>query len=161
MDQICPKVLLVLTQLGIQTSSSSTLPISFLSVKVSISVVLYLKQTVRFWVSQNMISTSELESWEARSCKSNFSLDISPNSSSFFSKTTAVNSCIKFWIDGFILLPYSYSEESLVLFLTLSRMLPSRFPSTTFSLKKAFQFWIELLYVQSVISVPPWQKIAQ
>ena len=61
MDQSCCNVLLVLTQLGIQTFTSSTLPISFISIKVSISVAFYLKQTLCFYATQNMISTLELE----------------------------------------------------------------------------------------------------
>ena len=64
-----------------------------------------------------MISTSELESWLARSDKSDFSSDISWNSKSSFSKTTAVNFCIRFWIDAFILLQDSYTEDSLTFFL--------------------------------------------
>ena len=48
MEQSWQNVLLVLTQLGIQTFTSSTLPISFLSMKVSILIALYLKQIVRF-----------------------------------------------------------------------------------------------------------------
>ena len=79
-----------------------------------------------------MISTSELETREARSCKIDFSSDISRNSNSSFSKTTAVNSCIRLWIDAFIPLQNSYSEKSLVLFLTVAGILPSKFPSTTF-----------------------------
>ena len=40
MSLSCQKVLLVLTHLGFQTSSSSTLPISFFPIKVSISITL-------------------------------------------------------------------------------------------------------------------------
>ena len=95
MDQSIQKVLLVLTQLGIQTFTSSTPPISFFSIKVSILIVLYLKRFVRFSASQSMISASEFESWWARFGKNDFSSDMSRNSNSSFSKTTAVNSCIK------------------------------------------------------------------
>ena len=139
-----------LTQLGIQTFTSSTLPTSIFWIKKSISIALYPKQTVCFQLSQNMISTSELESWEARIGKINFSSDISRISNSSFSKITAVNSCIRFWNDAFILLQDSvfsvfftrlwYSEEFLVLFLTLAWVLSSRFPSTTFFSQKCVSF---------------------
>ena len=46
-DQGCQKVLVVLTELGIQTFTSLNLPISFSSIQVPIAVVLYLKWTVR------------------------------------------------------------------------------------------------------------------
>ena len=52
MDQSCQKVLLVMAELGIQTFSSTTLPVTFLSIKVPISIALYLKQTVRFTISK-------------------------------------------------------------------------------------------------------------
>ena len=70
MDQICQKVLLVLTQLGIQTFTSSTLALSFLFTKMSIAIASYLKQTVRFEMSQNIFSSSEYEYCEAKSDKS-------------------------------------------------------------------------------------------
>ena len=139
MDQICQKVLLVLTQLGNQTSTSSTPPISFLSIKLSISITLYLKQAVRFHVSQNMIAIWELASWEARMNKSDLSSNIPRNCNSSFSKTTSVNSCIRFWIGAFKVLQDCYNKTSLVPFLTLARILPARSPSTT-SFKNAFLF---------------------
>ena len=49
-----------------------------------------------------------------------------------FSKSTAVSSCIRFWIDAFILLQDCYTEASPVLFLTLVWILPSISPSITF-----------------------------
>ena len=55
MDQSCQKVLLVMVQLGIQTFTSSTLPVSFLSIKVSISIALYLKQTSFLSISEKDI----------------------------------------------------------------------------------------------------------
>ena len=85
-----------------------------------------------------MISTLQWESWQAWSGKSGFSSDISRISNSCFSKTTALISCIRFWIDVFILLKDSYAGESLVVFLTLAWAFPSKSPSTTFSLKSAF-----------------------
>ena len=85
-----------------------------------------------------MIYTSELESWWARSGKSDFGSDTSRNSKSSFSKTTASNSCIKFWIEAFILLRDSYIEESLVLFLRLALILPSRSPSPNFFSQRCF-----------------------
>ena len=48
MDQSCQKILLVLTQPVFQIFTSSTIPISLLCIKLSISIPLYLKQTVRF-----------------------------------------------------------------------------------------------------------------
>ena len=85
-----------------------------------------------------MISTSELESWQVRCGKSAFSSDKFRNSNSSFSKNTASNSCMKSWIDAFILLQDSYSEESLVLFPILAWILPSSFPSITFFSQKWF-----------------------
>ena len=90
MDQSCQKVLLVLTQATVQTYFSSSLANSFLSIKVSSLIALNLKQTVCFYVSQNMISMSALESCEASSGKKDFSSDISRNTNSTFPKTTAV-----------------------------------------------------------------------
>ena len=66
-----------------------------------------------------MISKSELESWWARSGKSDFSLDISRNSYSSFPKYTAESSCVRSWIDALILLQDSYTEKTLCIFRTL------------------------------------------
>ena len=58
-------------------------------------------------------------------------------------KTTALSFCIKFWIDTFILLHDFYTQESLVSFLRLAWIFPTRSPSTTFFLsKKSFFFKI-------------------
>ena len=141
MDHSCQKVLLVLAQLGFQTFTSSTLHISFFSIKKWTSIYLYLKQiNGRFEAAQIMISTSELEFWKARGDKSDFSSDQSRTSNSSFSKPTAVNSCIMFWIDAFIILQGSNTEKSLVSFLTLAWILPSRSPSTTFFSKECVFF---------------------
>ena len=51
MDQNCQKVLLVLINLSIQTYISSTLPMSFFSIKLSILIAFYLKVTVRLYSS--------------------------------------------------------------------------------------------------------------
>ena len=48
MDQNYQNVLLVMTQNGFQTFAASTLPISFFSIKLSISIALDLKQSVGF-----------------------------------------------------------------------------------------------------------------
>ena len=102
-----------------------------------------------------------MESWKARRGQTGFSSDISPNSKSSFSRTTASKSCIKFSTDAFILLNDSYTETTLVLFVGLAWNLPSKSPVTIFSLKYWLSLYIQLLYVQSVIAVPPRQEISQ
>ena len=79
-----------------------------------------------------MISTSELESWSV-SGKNGFSSDISRNSNSSLSKTTAVKSGSEL---TFIPLQDSQPEDSPLLFFTLAWILPSRSPSTTFFAQK-------------------------
>ena len=79
----------------------------------------------------------------------------------FLEKCSAVNSCIRFWIYAFIILQDSCIEESLVLFLTLASIIPSRSPSTPFLTQKWIFLENQLLYVQSLISVPPWRKLSQ
>ena len=69
-----------------------------------------------------------------------FLVDIFRNSNSSFSKFTAVNSCIRFWIDALVLLQDSYTEDSSAFFLILAWILPSRPPSTTFFSQKCVSF---------------------
>ena len=76
MDHICQKLLLVLTQICHQAFTSSTLTILLFSISVSLTTGLHLKQIVQFWVFHKKISTSEVESWQARNGKK-ISTDIS------------------------------------------------------------------------------------
>ena len=62
-----------------------------------------------------------------------------------------MNSCIGFWIDAFILLQDSCSEESLVLFLALAWILPSRSPSTTFFLSR-MRFFFKIKCCMMILS---------
>ena len=82
-----------------------------------------------------MISISQPESWWARSGKSLLLSDVSRNFNTSFSKTIALNSCIKFWLDACKLPHDFHSEESVVLFHRLAWILSSRSPSTFFSRK--------------------------
>ena len=54
--------------------------------------------------------------------KSVFSVDISKFSNSSFSKTTALNSSVKFIIDGVILLEDTQMEKALILFSKLEKI---------------------------------------
>ena len=104
-----------------------------------------------FLVTQILISKSELESWEARSGKNDFSTDRSRNSNLSFSRTTDVNSCIRFWIDAFLLTLQrdSYTDESLVLFCKVDWIFASRFASPTF-FSRIFVSFLKSIVVCSV-----------
>ena len=89
-----------------------------------------------------------MKSWLTRTGKSAFSSNITRVSKSSISKTTALTSYIKFWIDAFILLHESHTDESLVLFLKLAWILPLLSPSTIF-----FQAWVFFLKSLVVCSI--------
>ena len=59
-------------------------------------------------------------------------VELSWKTISFYSKTTASNTCIKSWIDPLLLLQDFDTDNSLILFLKLAWNLPSRSQSTTF-----------------------------
>ena len=161
MDQSFQKILLVWTHLDFQTYTSSILFISFFfhhvvnldsvipeAFYLFVSNYLKIWSLHRNWNPNTREEVKVLQFWHI----SKFQLILLENSFESF---------INFWIDAFILLHDSYIEASLVLFLRLAWILPSRSPSSTFVLSKMGFSCDQLLYVQSIISVPPWRKVSQ
>ena len=141
MNQSCKKVLLVLTQLGFQTFNTSTLPNSFFPSR-------YQTQWLYTW--SRLLDFTYLNIWSLHRKWNPDWPEVATvillfrhisNSNSSFSKTTAVKSCIRFWIDAFILLQAFFTRKSLVLFRTLAWSLPLRSPSTTFFSQKCVSFF--------------------
>ena len=160
MDQSCQKVLLVLTQLGIQTFTSSTLPTSFFPSRCQYQKLytwsrLFVSTHLKIWYLHRswnpnrpdvakviLVLTYLVMPTRPRKLQLLIFVSGSELKLSYYYRTLTVKSL---WFYSLHRLEFLHQD--------LHRKL--------FSLKNAFLFYNQLLYVQSIVPVPPWRKKTQ